>query len=388
MKQFCKLPVIFSFFKKKSPSFPFFILPSIGILLLFQIDLKKRYFSLNHLLFILGISFLVVFMLKVRKKKTPTYPSDNEEPFLYKELEIKQQEIDKLKNFIINKERKTEDQLAYIQNNLIRIQNENHNLKIKLHQTNEDFQKREIIIKFLRKEIKDSQNNYQNHIEDLKKDYENSKVLCKEYQKTIQEQREIINQKSSYSVKLENKIKDLIFEIRNLLHLEDRDKNHISSHQVKGKCSTIQKLNLLTEKAENLASDQIKDFITKSSFSVPPNRYSLEFREFFDKLRNETSFILFIYSLKEKNFVFTNGMFKQWIGLSPNILLQRKEEFLAKYGNNWIRDLECTENSETLGKVAIKTSTKGVIDFNYYNQKIIKGPLEKHTIGILSPFEK
>ncbi|MEG1542432.1 MAG: hypothetical protein RRZ67_01600 [Victivallaceae bacterium] len=298
---------------------------------------------------------------------------------LKQQLKTKSKDFDTLKEIFQKNQIQFKEQFSYIQNNCIRLQNENHQIKIKLHQILEESQKKDIVIKFLKQEQKESKENHEGILKELKQENENILSLLKEHRITQKEQRGIINQKSSYILKLENKIRDLITEIKNLLTI-DLPKTP-ASHQ------GTDILKVLTEKAENLefGNDFRYDVHT---FCIPPNQYSPNIREFFDILRNENSFILFVYSLKEKNCIFSNSLFKTWIGFSHNVFFKKKHDFLLDNGNEWIKDIECSQSKENIGKVSIKTALQKRTDFYYCNRKIRKGPLNEHTIGILTLQEK
>ncbi len=242
----------------------------------------------------------------------------------------------------------------------------------------------------------------QSQLEGQKK-LEHKESLITEYQKTIAEQRMIIEKKHRYITNLEVKVRDQVFEIRSLLQLEAPIKHGplderlgVSEHERYASMShtprtpydfSIQ-LHRYIEKAEHLTGvDHLGYVGGKSPRFLDPSLegYAVDRRRLFDSFKDETGGVVFIYSLTEKKFLFVSPGVKGLTGWS-------QEKFMKEFPRLVVRGY--LEWGEALGKIkAMKEFSLKLSIINRANQPqavdcymglIGKGPFAHHVIGILT----
>ena len=236
-----------------------------------------------------------------------------------------------------------------------------------------------------------------------KKNLEHKESLIAEYQRTIAEQRMILEKKQRYITHLEEKVRDQVFEIRSLLQLEapikhgpleerlevsEQERYSSISHVPRTPYDFSIQLHRYIEKAEHLTGvDHLGYVGGKSPRFLDPSLegYAVDRRRLFDSFKDETGGIVFIYSLTEKKFLFVSPGVKGLTGWS-------QEKFMKEFPRLVIRGYP--EWGEALGKIkAMKEFSLKLSVLNRANQPLAidcymgligKGPFAHHVVGILS----
>ena len=233
------------------------------------------------------------------------------------------------------------------------------------------------------------------------KNLEHKESLINEYQRTIAEQRMVIEKKHRYITNLEEKVRDQVFEIRSLLQLEAPIKHgplderleaperySSMSHTPRTPYDFSIQLHRYIEKAEHLTGvDHLGYIGGKSPRFLDPSLegYAVDRRRLFDSFKDETGGVVFIYSLTEKKFLFVSPGVKGLTGWS-------QEKFMKEFPRLVVRGYP--EWGEALGKIkAMKEFSLKLAVLNRSNQPqsvdcymglIGKGPFAHHVVGILA----
>lgn len=232
--------------------------------------------------------------------------------------------------------------------------------------------------------------------------------LIREYQEKTLEQNLIIEKKQQRILHLENKERDLNYEIKTLLQLaesdnQEREKNS-SEMQLK---ETKYSYQILDESLEALLEDTKQDAVIQlrhclsmaskitsasplvSSHSrmreLPVDHNALDLRRLFDILRLENDNIVFFYSQKENRILFVNNEVKDLLGWTPEKFIQSFSEIvidgLNSFQNNII-NLQLTHEAQN--SLVLKTKDGEAHTFQCNLGIIPSGVFKQQIIGVLS----
>lgn len=182
---------------------------------------------------------------------------------------------------------------------------------------------------------------------------EEEKNQAHEYQETISQQRATIEQKQQRIEHLDNKIRDLTYEIKTLLQLADMGSSGLATHDDQPSKhgftfsesateflvpldisyeDTDQETPTTTVHNDDDAKKLLKRSIdiaqkitgshhfgsSKSRFGdLALDNYALDLRRLCDSLRSETAGSIFVYSPKDNKLLFSNNQVKELLGWSP-----------------------------------------------------------------------
>lgn len=240
--------------------------------------------------------------------------------------------------------------------------------------------------------------------------------LLTEYQHTISEQRIIIEKKQHYVSRLESKVRDLMYEIRSLLQLEEHtlppssappveisdqsvnekefDQYYIPSRKERAATpfDLSHALGRYLETAEKFTGVDHLGYLGGKSprfLDVSVDTYAIDLRRFFDTLREENSHVLFVYSQMEQKLLFVNNHVRTVLGWNPDKFIKDFPQ-LVEDGFNQLQEAMGRINSvkESQLRLAIRCKTGQDQLFHCFLGAISHGPFLNHVIGILSPVEE
>jgi len=223
--------------------------------------------------------------------------------------------------------------------------------------------------------------------------------LITEYQRTISEQRMILEKKQGYIGKLEGKVSDLMYEIRSLLQLEDASSSatppvDLSSQAMvdyyipKPKTSTPAPLDL---------SLQLQKFIDKAEHLTGAEhlggRFGIENlaidqRRLYDQLRDETAGMIFIYSPADKKFVFVNNAVKTLLGWGSDTFMKDFPRLVTGGYPAWKEALSSAIAMKGgSSQVTLQSKAGKQIRFSCGMGGVSKGPFGSYVIGLFTVSE-
>lgn len=149
-----------------------------------------------------------------------------------------------------------------------------------------------------------------------------------EYKTTIFEQRAVIEKKQVYITELENRVRDLMYEMRCLLQLEEPvstalppidmlNREEVHDYYMGSRLPTFD-LDMELSRIVDLAEAFTGANHLGSRFLKSASSLSIDLRRLFDLLKDETSGILFFYSVSQKRMLFANNYVKILLGFSPD----------------------------------------------------------------------
>lgn len=286
-----------------------------------------------------------------------------------------------------------EHQIDLLQSSVAKSKEEVRQLKLEMDKKLEEMRLAYLEFEDLRKEFHRQEEEHRHAQEEGRKQLEHKESLNGEYQRTIGEQRTIIEKKQRYIANLEAKVRDLMYEIRSLLHLEETP-NSLSiapiesdlplSTAVNTPYDLSVQLHRFIEKAENQTGMEHLGG-TSPRFLNPTESYAVDWRRFFDTLRDERGEIVFVLSLSEKKFLFVNQHVKSWLGWSSEKFMKEFPQLVTNGYPEWKRlVLNMPQSKECQTLIEIESKSGESKQFICVMGWISKGPFHNHIIGILS----
>lgn len=228
-------------------------------------------------------------------------------------------------------------------------------------------------------------------------------ILINEYQQTIADQRGVIEKKQKQLDQLETKVHDLTYEIKTLLQLAEK-----TTHPINSAPAEISQKNIpasvkspIAAPAPESAQMQLKRCLNiaqkltnteqfnpqNSRFTSFPN-LALDQRRLFESLQSENNSAVFVYSQKEKKFLFANRQVQQLLGWSPDKFIQIFDDLIEDGKEEWrksLYQLSPKENKDVRLVVKAKTGEDRFI--HCHMGLISSGIFRNHVIGLLYPDE-
>lgn len=302
-------------------------------------------------------------------------------------------EIAHLKKELIESRRGYEHQVDLLQSSVAKSKEEVRLLNLEMDKKLEQMRIAYLEFEDLRKEYHRLEEDHIHAREESQKQLKHKESLINEYQRTITEQRMILEKKQRYIGKLENKVNDLMYEIRSLLQLEDvpLDTPQISADDYfspSAHASTPFDLSIqlqrFIEKAENQTG---MDHLGGKSprFLDLTDSYAVDRRPLFDSFRDENIGIIFILSIKENKILFANQHVKVALGWSPEKFIKEFPKLVTKGYAEWRKALaNIAQTKQFRAQMVIQCKTGNQREMTCVMGLITKGPFINHIIGLLS----
>jgi len=300
--------------------------------------------------------------------------------------------ISRLQGELEEARRGYEHQIDLLQSSVAKSKDEVHQLNLEMDKKLEEMRLAYLEFEDLRKEYHRLVEDYERARVENNSQVKHKESLNNEYQRTIAEQRMIIEKKQRYIAKLEGKVRDLMYEIRSLLQLEELpvDTPQLTiDHYLSPSNSTntpydlSMQLQCFIEKAENQTG---MDHLGGESprFLDLSDSYAVDRRRLFDSFRDETVGVVFILSITEKKFLFVNQHVKELLGWGPEKFMKEFPRLVTDGYPEWKKALSRMSGSqECQTQMVLQCKSGEQKEFTCIMGLISKGPFTKHIIGIL-----
>lgn len=303
------------------------------------------------------------------------------------------EEAMRLKTELAESRRGYEHQIDLLQSSVAKSKEEVRQLNLEMDKKLEEMRLAYLEFEDLRKEYHRLEEDYMQARGENQKELEHKESLNNEYQRTIAEQRMIIEKKQRYIGKLEGKVRDLMYEIRSLLQLEDVHDESLpiptETYVPPSPSSTMpydlsMQLQRFIEKAENqMGMDHLGG--KSPRFLDLSDSYAVDRRRLFDSFRDETGGIVFILSLAEKKFLFVNPHVKTLLGWSPEKFIKEFRYLVTSGYSEWkdaLKTLGPSQEAQT--QIVIQGKSGEKKEFICVMGMVAKGPFTNHVIGIFA----
>ncbi len=224
-------------------------------------------------------------------------------------------------------------------------------------------------------------------------------TMLGEYQRTIQEQRAIIEKKQTYVTQLESKVRDLMYEIRVLLQLEESvtnalppmdmlNREEVHEYYLGNQMPSFDidlQLSRYVDKAEQFTGAEHLGYLNGKGprFWNGSQSYAIDLRRLFDLLREETTGVIIFYSPTEKKILFANNYVKTLLGYSPEKFVNDFPLIVKAGYRLWQEALEKIESTKRLPLILV-TKKGEELKLKCEMRVVIKGPFAGHVMGLIS----
>lgn len=242
---------------------------------------------------------------------------------------------------------------------------------------------------------------------------EQNQIFLHEHQQTITEQRHVIEAKQQHIQQLEDKVRDLTYEIKTLLHLAEKTQlNDTPSYSVKQ--DTFSKVALgegallsphgsdQPLEGESEASHQLRrclDIAQKMTGASHYNRqtraelsiehYALDLRCLFESLRSENSCAVLVYSQKENKLIFGNNQIKSLLGWGSEKFIQNFPTIIEESVETWNNCLsQLAYKNECQAELNLKSKNGAAVPVICHLGVIPTGIFRSNILGVLYKAEE
>ena len=303
------------------------------------------------------------------------------------------EEIASLRGELDHSRRGYEHQIDLLQSSVAKSKDEVHHLHLEMDKKLDEMRQAYLEFEDLRLEHNRLKEEYGQMNKESKKQLLHKESLIHEYQKTISEQRMILEKKQQYIINLENKVQDLMAEIRGLLQIDksDNDDQKLPEENyfpVSYASTTPFDLSIQLQRFIQIAENETGvNHLggTSPRFLNLTDSYAIDRRRLFDRFRDESGNIIFIFSLGEKKFLFVNSHVRIVLGWSPEKFIQEFPRLItAGYSELKKGLMQIGHTQEVQTHLAIQDRSGEQKEFTCIMGLISKGPFTNHVIGILS----
>lgn len=263
----------------------------------------------------------------------------------------------------------------------------------------------------LEKKIIDLAQDYGTFQETAKEQQEQTRQLLLEHQRTINEQRETLEKKQQQIAQLEGQIRDLNYEIKTLMEVEERQSiirfpadryrpkeydyapaaveddealpppPHVNSLE-----EASQQLKRCLDIAQKITGGQYMHNRPSRLRDLPVENTALEMRRLFDNLRSENQATILLYSPKDNKLLFVNNPIKSLTGWSPEKFVHQFQELQSDGGDAWKQSVsQLSFKNETQATLWITSKSGQPISFNCQMGLIPTGSFRHYVLGVLYP---
>lgn len=243
---------------------------------------------------------------------------------------------------------------------------------------------------------------YQSLNHDLQNQLEKNERSLSESRFTIKDQRRIIEKKQEDINVLNMQLNDLKYEMENILNINKEEvilfkdesipqsskefdfMRQKPSHEL----TLSEKLGRYIDMTKKMT--ELSPFVSeKSGYRFPLGTLILDQRRLFDRLENEESEVILVYSLEEKRLIFINNQVKGLLGWNPEKFIKDFPFLVEKGLHQWHEVIEELKEGD-FGEVRLllKTLQGQNILTHCYLKKVPQGAFEGHLLGILSSAAK
>lgn len=281
-----------------------------------------------------------------------------------KSLELWRAKVERLNERMVETQRTYEQKILVLQN---------HNSQAKIHvdqlysefdQKNEELRKAHLQIEDLKKEKKTLVEELEiSRREDEEKQLRRENVLV-EYQRTIQIQREVLENKQEKIDLLSQKVKDLSYEMKMLLKLENSGQTNLLENNPNG-IKTLYSYYLPQPEKHEVQKDQLEQYLEKilhlqgvvhlnsrqgrtQNFFISSSSFEIDLRRLYDIFRDETTGIIFFFSPEEKRFLFVNDYVKEMLGHSPEKFVYHFSKIVEKGLDSFFSAIQSLSTKKTV----------------------------------------
>lgn len=236
-------------------------------------------------------------------------------------------------------------------------------------------------------------------------------LLIQSLQQRLAELQGDLESRNDKISQFESKIRDLSYEIKTLLQLNECEmkeaekakktvplatqtgfaiKEPIHPYHVEEETSPLVEMKVHDADEAMLMLKRCIDIAQKMTganyYGVSPQSYTIDLRRLFDSLRSENASMVLVYSQKEDKLLFVNNQSRSVLGWSSEKFIQDFQSIIQKGIVDWKNALvQVASHYDAQAKVLMKTKTGQDIPVHCQLGMIPMGLFKGYIIGILYP---
>lgn len=262
----------------------------------------------------------------------------------------------------------------------------------------------------LEKKAEEQERDYLYFQERVNEQQEQNRSLLYEHQQTINEQRDMLEKKQLQIVQLEGQVRDLHYEIKTLMDVEERQsiirfpldrfaKNELGEiapliereEDIPPSLSSIQtpeeasqQLRRCLDIAQKITGGQYMHNRPSRLKDLPVESTALEMRRLFDNLRSENQATILLYSPRENKLLFVNNPIKSLLGWPPEKFVHQFQELLSDGGESWKQSIsQLAFKNEAQASLWIIARSGQRVSLNCHLGLIPTGCFRHFVLGVL-----
>lgn len=222
------------------------------------------------------------------------------------------------------------------------------------------------------------------------------------FQRNIDEQQNEVKHQQDSMEQLHMKVRDLSYEIKTLLSINEREPAFISAdapfkapHDQEEAPFPIERqvhndidASLLLKRCINTAQKLTGAYYYGNELSryreFSPSHSAIDLRRLFDSLRMENEALIVVYSPKDQKLLFANGQTKSMLGWSPDKFVSDFLTLIQEGAQEWKRAVNQTPSqSDTPLKLLLKSKSGQDVFLQCHLGSIPTGLFRGYIIGVL-----
>ncbi|MCB1180956.1 MAG: hypothetical protein KDK55_02905 [Chlamydiia bacterium] len=316
-----------------------------------------------------------------------------------------QAEIGRLKEILIDTRKGYEHQIDLFKTTASKGKEQVEELNFQMDKKNEELRLAYLHAEDLKKELIRFSHEMEEKRSTFEEQLKHKDSLLTEYQHTISEQRLILEKKQRYISKLEGKVRDLMYEIRSLLQLEEPALPY--SPETTGEIDDCYLTNDSPVDAVPIPYDLSVDLMryiqmvqsitgvnhlgymngkSPRFLDLSFDSYALDIRRLDDLFRDETTGIIFVFSPLEGKMLFCNNQVKSVLGFSSEKFIKDFSSLVVmglKEFEEALYDLR-PDSKEGRLKLVIRNKEGESQHLDCYLGVVPSGPFASFVIGIFA----
>lgn len=277
-----------------------------------------------------------------------------------------------------------EHQIDLLQSSVVKSKEQVSELHLEMDKKLEHMRVAYLEFEDLRRGYHSLEEEYARYQSEIQGQLKHKDSLVADYQKTISEQRDVIEKKQAYIGKLEGKVRDLMYEIRSLLQLEDplgENKELYLPDSQKGKPYDFSlQLGRFLELAESFTG---ADHLGGRFLNSGAHRYAIDLRPLFDQLSQESHRLVFVYSSSEERLLFVGEVARTRLGWGAEKVMKDFPQLVVKGYREWKEAAaQLSSGSQKVLPLLLRHKLGQEVPVDCYMGLIAKGPFKNHVIGM------
>lgn len=318
-----------------------------------------------------------------------------------KSLELWRTKVERLNERLLESQKGYEQKLTSLQNYNGQAKMLVDQLHNEMDQNHEEQRRTQLKLEDLKKENRE----LLQELDFVRKEEEQKQLrrenILIEYQRTIHIQREVLENKQEKIEMLSQKIKDLSYELKMLLKLENSGQTHLLEENPSG-IQTLYSYYLPQPEKHEVQKDQLEQYIEKimhfqgavhlnsrqgrsQKFFISSSSFEIDLRRLYDIFREETTGIIFFFSPEEKRFLFVNDYVKELLGHSPEKFVYHFSKIVEKGLDSFFSAIQALSTKKTVQvRLMMLNHLREPKLFTCQMTSLFEGPFEGCVLGLIS----